>query len=126
MRLTIQHHGTLVILRPDAQEAIDWLEEHLDPDGPRPRSAPRPGTRPGRRWGRAAEPRYVPGIVDGFERAGGTVSRAALIRPRRQWLEPGVCPQCDQGRADQFGPMHDASARCPCAGTAHCTCDTCF
>jgi hypothetical protein len=58
----VQNHGSIVLLEPLTDEAIDWCNEHLPEDATR--------------WGRdsyVVEPRYVGAIVDGFTEDGLTL-----------------------------------------------------
>ena len=59
MDFTITNHGSIVIIEPLTEAAIDWVAEHIPEDA--------------QRWGRAGvvvEPRYVGDIVAGIEADG--------------------------------------------------------
>ena len=60
--IEIGNHGSIVILNALSDQAIDWMEEHLDPEV--------------QRWGRngyVIEPRYVEDIIVGAIEAGLTL-----------------------------------------------------
>lgn len=62
MKVSVEPHGSIVLLRPLDSTAREWLEQHTNEEA---------------QWFGGAlvvEPRYVEDIIDGFSADGGEVS----------------------------------------------------
>lgn len=79
--MQVQNHGSIALILPTTAAEAEWLEEHLDPDGPQWGSNLIVGP-DGSYWapGRAVEPRYLGDILAGAEDAGFTLEGVKLVR----------------------------------------------